>query len=101
MSKPIFHIQESALLELGFEKETYYDKNCVTDTINTLKFEDFRRNLTPEIQLKVTYAYETSDGVNYALFETVSELVVEDGYAPICVNSLKALVALAETLQCK
>lgn len=101
MSKPIFHIQESALLELGFKKDTYFDKNCVTDEINTLKFDEFKRNLTPEIEIQVTYAYKTDDGVNYSLFETTSELLIEDAYAPIPFNSLQSLIALIETVKNK
>jgi len=101
MAKPTFHIQESALLELGFKKETLYDKNSPKDTFNTLRFDEFKRNLTPEIGIHITYGYETQDGIQFLLIESTCELVIEDVQAPISTKSIESLIALSSIIQGK
>lgn len=91
------HFQEPALIKLGFTKETWFDRDNAA--IKTLRFDNFKRSLTTEISLEVTYGYRTADAVNYHLFKTLVELVVEECRAPLSIKSFQSLLTLINVIE--
>lgn len=93
MSK-MLHIQEPILLERGFKKSFYFDRNAPWDTFDTRMIELFKKKITDEISVEITYGYDIDANAVYTLTGTSVELIIGDECSAVQVNSADALFSL-------
>ena len=90
----LFHVQETILTQNGFKKQVIDEKNSHTDTINTMRIQEFTKEITPELSVEINYTYLTEDEKQYKLYSSSVILKVHDSYTGIPVKKLSDLLML-------
>lgn len=97
----LLHIQESTLVEWGFKKSCFFDRNAPDDAYDTRMIELFKKKITEEISVEITYGYDIDAHAVYSLTDTSVELIIGDECGAVEVNSADALFALMAIIEGK
>ena len=93
-----FHIDHDTLVNAGFERSTYFDKNGHNDPFENMKIETYTKHITPEIKVEVCFGYFAEQPNGYALIDSGVELVIEGCSAPLKAENIREVLALFNRL---
>lgn len=92
-----FHISEHKLLNEGFIKECYYDKDDHNRRINNIRIEVYTYSITDSLAIEVVYGYKMLEGA-WALRDSSIELTSEGTNTALFLTTLDELILIRNML---